>query len=57
MGLGLFDLPVTNFSALNICIQILINMGHALEYGLKIGCSQGNTISLKRKQTNKRVLC
>ena len=37
LGLGLCDLPVTNFSALYVCNQILTNLGHALEYGLRIG--------------------
>ena len=46
VGLGLCDLPVTNFSLLNIYVYILImaNLGHILEYGLKIGSSQGNGI-------------
>ena len=45
VGLGMCGLPVTNFSAQNIFIQILANLSRAfIECGLKIGCSQGNAI-------------
>ena len=39
LGLSVCDLPVTNLSARNVYVQILTDLG-ALEYGLKMGCSQ-----------------
>ena len=49
LGLSVCDLRVTNFPARNIYIQILTDLG-ALEYGLKIGCSQLRECCFMRKK-------